>query len=197
MQSLWLPYNLSPLLDFSNNTQQLDQGRKRMSTHSHLARQLLLLGSFILSLPAGGIGNAQPRFGAITGLVRTAAKAPVGEATITAIQDGGGVRGAISNSEGVYSFSDLTPGTYSVIAQAQGYPETNVSSIQVTGGRAARADLILVISTPLVTEVTQLPPAPAADPAHSHPSPSRHPIRRLPPTSGNTGRDWWLHRTAS
>ncbi len=158
-----------------------------MSTHSHLARNLLLLGSFAVWLPGGGIGNAQPRLGAITGLVRTATKVPVGEVTVTAIQDGGGVHGAISNSEGAYSFSDLAPGTYSVIAQAQGYPETNLSSIQVTAGRAARADLVLATPAPLVTTVAPPPPVPVAAPA---PLPSLAVQTPNPATSSNFWKRW-------
>src|ERR1017187_8231196 len=66
--------------------------------------------------------DAKPRFGALTGIVRDAAKVPLADATVTAAQtDGSAVRGTISVSGGIYSFSDLAPGTYAVIAQAPGY----------------------------------------------------------------------------
>ncbi len=92
--------------------------------------------------------QAQPRFGALTGVVKNPANVPLAGATITAVQqDGGTVRGAISNSEGVYSFSDLAPGTYSIISETQGYPEVTVASLQVKAGRAARADISMAPST--------------------------------------------------
>ena len=91
--------------------------------------------------------NTQPKFGALTGVVKGPANTPLAGATITAVQqDGGTVRGAISNNEGVYSFSDLAPGTYSIISETQGYPEVTVASLQVKPGRAARADVTMAPS---------------------------------------------------
>ena len=61
--------------------------------------------------------NAQPTFGALTGVIKDSANVPLAGATITAARhDGGTVQGTISNSQGIYSFSDLTPGNYSVTA---------------------------------------------------------------------------------
>src|SRR5580692_2586846 len=89
--------------------------------------------------------NAQTKFGALTGVVKDPANVPLAGVTITAAQqDGGTVRGTISNSEGIFSFSDLTPGAYSVIAQTQGYAEVTVSSLNVMAGRATRADIAVV-----------------------------------------------------
>ena len=83
---------------------------------------------------------------------------PMAEATITAIQQQtGSVRGTVSNSEGTYSFSDLAPGSYSVIAQAPGYPEANIPSVEVAVGRASRADVVMAPAAPAVTAT----PAPA------------------------------------
>src|SRR5271165_1633856 len=88
--------------------------------------------------------GAQPRFGALTGVIKDQANVPVAGATITAVQqDGGTVRGTISNSEGVYSFGDLAPGTYSIVSEMPGYLEVTVASLQVVMGRAARADIAM------------------------------------------------------
>src|SRR5580704_14291268 len=75
---------------------------------------------FTALIGACATGNAQPKFGALTGMIKDPANVPLAGATISAAQqDGGTVRGTVSNSEGIYSFSDLTPGGYSVTAQVQ------------------------------------------------------------------------------
>ena len=119
--------------------------------------------------------RAQPKPGALTGVVLDADSKPVSGATITALlEDGTSVRGTVSSSEGIYSFSDLPPGTYSVITQVAGKPEVTVSGVQVTAGRAARADaklgsavLYASLSTPPLTALpvtTTGAPAPSAYP---------------------------------
>jgi hypothetical protein len=126
---------------------------------SVLAIACVLFGSMPLAYgaddavaaPAGATAGAEPihgttrvRFGALTGVIKDAANIPLAGATITALrQDGGAVRGTISNSEGVYSFSDLAPGTYSVILQTEGHPDVTAASLQVTAGRATRADVAM------------------------------------------------------
>ena len=88
--------------------------------------------------------DAQPRFGALTGIVRDAAKAPLADATVTATQlDGNTVRGTISGSGGIFAFSDLPPGTYAVVAQAPGYSDVTVGSLRVAAGLATRADVAM------------------------------------------------------
>ncbi len=123
---------------------------------------------------SGGSPSAkvQAKFGALTGVVKDRANVPLAGATVTAAQqDGGTVRGTISNSEGVYSFSDLAPGTYSVISQTQGYPDVSVPSLQVTVGRATRADVAmtaLVVPTPAPATILS-----ASQPTPSTPSPDK------------------------
>ena len=115
---------------------------------------------FTTLVGACAIANAQIKFGALTGVIKDPANVPLAGATVTAAQqDGGTVRGAISNSDGVYSFSDLTPGAYSVIAQTQGYPEVTVSSLNVTAGRATRADISIAAPVmPVPTAISSASP---------------------------------------
>jgi hypothetical protein len=81
-------------------------------------------------------------FGAITGIVRDARQAPIAGATITAVKsDGGTVRSTISNSDGVYSFSDVVPGTWAITVQTEGQPDFTSPALSVVAGRGARADL--------------------------------------------------------
>jgi hypothetical protein len=105
--------------------------------------------------------HAQPRWGALTGVIRDATKTPVAEATVTATQlDGSVVRGTISGSGGIYSFADLPPGTYTVVAQLPGYSGVTVNSVRVASGLAARADIAMAASLAATAPVTALPAAP-------------------------------------
>src|SRR5271157_454683 len=110
--------------------------------------------------------DAQPRLGALTGVIRDAAKLPLADATVTATQlDGSAVRGTISVSGGIYSFSDLAPGTYAVIAQMPGYSDVTVTSLQVVAGLATRADITmaapLAAPTSATTSSAPVPTGPA------------------------------------
>ena len=87
---------------------------------------------------------AQSPVGALTGVIRNAANVPLAGATVTAEQqDGPTIRGTVSNSEGIYSFSDLIAGTYSVISETQGYPNVTVPAAQVVARRVTRVDIAM------------------------------------------------------
>ena len=88
------------------------------------------------------IVHTQKALGTIAGIVRDAANGTLPDATVTATQlDGNEIRATISNSDGIYSFSNVPPGSYSISAQADGHPDAFVSSLQVTAGRATRTDI--------------------------------------------------------
>ena len=96
------------------------------------------------SAAAAGIRRScqMPAYGTIAGITRTPEGLPLASATITAAkQDGSGIRATISGSDGIYSFADVAPGSYSVTVQADGYADHSVSSVQVATGRATRLDL--------------------------------------------------------
>ena len=106
-----------------------------------------------LPAQAGGAAHPQVIFGTIAGIVRNPARLPIAGATVTAIRlDGGSIRTTISGSDGIYSFADVLPGTYSVMTQAEGHIEATVASLQVTSGRPTRTDIAM---TPILT----VPPA--------------------------------------
>ena len=134
---------------------QIRKGKEVMKAQKH--RRLLSILTIVLTLPVlraqkgpgTPAGNQKPAFGAIVGVVRNAAKAPVAGATVTAARvDGTGLRATISGSDGLYSFADVVPGEYSLSSQADGYLDTAVSRIEVAGGRAARNDIAIATSTP-------------------------------------------------
>jgi hypothetical protein len=81
--------------------------------------------------------------GTVVGIVMNEAKHPIGGATIVAVRiDGGSIRSTISGADGIYSFADLTPGTWSVTAQVDCYPDV-VSSLEVIANKATRSDIVM------------------------------------------------------
>ncbi len=84
---------------------------------------------------------AKESAGAIVGIITNSSKLPVAGATVTAIRAGGGIRATISGSDGVYSFSDLPPGLWSITSQADGFPEVAAPAIAVAPSKATRHDI--------------------------------------------------------
>jgi hypothetical protein len=109
--------------------------------------------------PASGAASSgtQVALGAIVGMVTDAAGLPVARATVTALKmDGGGIRATLSGSDGVYSFSDLPPGTWSVTSQAPGHPDTTVSALVIVAGKATRTDLAMSGKAPVNTPAPEI-----------------------------------------
>jgi len=105
--------------------------------------------------------------GALVGRVTTPAGAPVAYATVTATRtDGGAIRATLSGSDGVYSFGDLPPGTWTVSVQSAGAPSVTAPSLIVVTGKATRADLVMN-TRPSAPAAPAVAGAPAAAPAPS------------------------------
>ena len=100
--------------------------------------------------------QVQPVFGAIAGVVRTSSKLPIVGAMVTVAKaDGKGIWTTISGSEGIFSIPNVAPGEYLVTSQADGYPDTTVSKLQITAGRATRTDVIMAANvTPQPAVIT-------------------------------------------
>jgi Putative beta-barrel porin-2, OmpL-like. bbp2/Carboxypeptidase regulatory-like domain len=100
--------------------------------------------------------------GAIVGVVRNSDKAPVPGATVTAVRAGGGsIRATLSGNDGVFSFADLAPGTWSLSLQVEGYPEVSVPSLQVVASKATRHDVLMSIPNSAVAALSTTPALPA------------------------------------
>jgi len=92
--------------------------------------------------------------GAIVGVVTDSAKLPVPGATVTAWSAGGGTRATVSGRDGLYSLTDVPPGTWSLTAQFEGSPEVAVPTLQVVATRATRHDIVM--NVPSIAAATQL-----------------------------------------
>jgi len=110
-------------------------------------------------------------YGAIVGVVTNAAKLLLAGATVTAARvDGGDIRATVSNSDGVYSFADLSPGAWAITAEANGAPEVVVPSLEVTAGKATRHDLVMNVPAAGAAAAPALAAAPAAPAAPGAPT---------------------------
>ena len=121
---------------------------------------MLALGIAGFGLPAAGADSTLPpvraKLGTIVGMLTNSERLPVAGATVTAARaDGGSIRATISNSEGVYSFADLTPGEWVITAELDAAAGTVVASVAVTAGKATRRDVAMNTGAPT-------PAAPAA-----------------------------------
>jgi Putative beta-barrel porin-2, OmpL-like. bbp2/Carboxypeptidase regulatory-like domain len=102
-----------------------------------------------VSAAAAGSGLAQPVFGAIAGVVRSSARVPIAGAMVTVSRaDGKGIWTTISGNDGIYSIPNITPGDYKLTTQADGYPDTTITTLQVAAGRATRGDVAMATSVP-------------------------------------------------
>ncbi len=131
----------------------VQHGSLSRSAHSIVkprARGLLLsLLIFALALPA----MAQLETGTVTGRVTDSAGAVVTKAQITLVNTGTNLTlQDTSNANGIFNFPALNPGTYKVTAKHKGF-EKSVTTVEVSVGDTAHADLTLSIGSEDVTVV--------------------------------------------
>jgi Carboxypeptidase regulatory-like domain len=122
----------------------------------HARRILVFLLIALLSGTLSSLAVAQSLIsGDVTGIVSDPSGAVVPNATVTIKNNGTGhTQTATSNAAGVYRFSLLSPGSYTVTAGASGFQNTS-QSVTVTVGQAATLNLQLAVgSSSQTVEVT-------------------------------------------
>ena len=103
--------------------------------------------------------------GAIVGIVVDSARQPVAHATVTARKvDGGALRATLSNTEGIYSFSDLAPGAWVVSVQA-GTASIQTPTLAVIADQATRFDIVMNAAPAAAPGVAAVAPPAVAAPA--------------------------------
>lgn len=122
------------------------------------AHRLVIL---IAVICVGSIGAmAQLATGSIQGIVTDKSGAIVPNATVTATNPATGLsRKVSSNSEGLYDLPDLPPGTYNVIAEAEGFAKYAAESVVLTvnSERTLNVELNPGSSTETITVTTAAP----------------------------------------
>ncbi len=107
--------------------------------------------------------SAQVSTGTLTGLVTDPSGAIIPGATVTATNDGTGVAVVRpTNSEGLYTLTNLIPGFYTVRAEAHGFKTFINAHIELTVGYTQRVNFKLEVGAVTQT-VTVEGQAPAVD----------------------------------
>ena len=115
--------------------------------------------------------SAPASYGAIVGIITNADKVPLRGVTVTAVRDRGGIRAAISGSDGVYSFADVPAGSWTLTATLEGHPESSGTAVTVAAGKATRRDIAMNASAASGGAASALAAAPA---------PTHQPIPAIP-----------------
>ena len=107
--------------------------------------------------------------GTIVGIVTDAAHRPVPDATVTAVHAGDhAIRATVSHADGLYTFADLPPGTWTLSWEAAGFAANGLAALEVTSGKATRQDVVmnaLGAASPAAPALAAVAAPPASAPA--------------------------------
>jgi len=107
----------------------------------------LVLGLWFLSIHSYGAAYGQAdKTGSIAGTLQDNTAAVVPGITITAIDEKGVPRTAVTDEKGEYVFGGLLPGTYTVSLTLPGFQEFHSKGVSVTAGQTTRVNITLAIA---------------------------------------------------
>ncbi|MGI4829729.1 MAG: carboxypeptidase regulatory-like domain-containing protein [Janthinobacterium lividum] len=135
--------------------------------------------------------HAQVLYGTLTGNVTDSTGAVIPNAAVHAVNTNTGfTRDSVSNSDGIYSFSDLQPGNYRVTVTAAGFGTFSQNNTTVLANSAARVNVALVTGSVSTTvDVSAAPPMLETDRAETNYNITTQQLTELPVTS-TTGRNF-------
>lgn len=91
--------------------------------------------------------TAQLPDGTINGLVRDGSARVIAGAHVVATEQQQGVsREAASNAEGVFSLTNIAPGTYTVVLTSPGFAEVRYSGVRIEPGKAVTLDTTMTVA---------------------------------------------------
>jgi hypothetical protein len=105
---------------------------------------VLIVFALLFSLGAAPL-TAQFLYGSLVGTVEDSSGAAVPKATVQITNTGTGQTREVTTSDVGYSFTDLQPGTYSVIVSVQGFRTARVPDVTVTINTVARLNVRLQV----------------------------------------------------
>src|ERR1051325_11222709 len=122
-------------------------------------------GALLIIVLSTAVAFAQQARGTLRGTVSDELGAAIVGATVTLIDATGVEKTAVTNGEGVYTFSGLAPGKYVVRANAAGFAISDDAEVDVAAGQRQSLDLTLKVTieeqkvtvaaeTPLSTDST-------------------------------------------
>ena len=134
----------------------------------------------LLLFVAASVGAAQETTGTVTGRVMDAQNLPIPGATVT-VTGPQGSKTAVSDADGRYAVPFLTPGTYAVKAELQGFRSFERTGIAVPLGQSVAVPVTLTMGAlSEVVQVTAAPPIIDATSTTSGASISSELLQRIP-----------------
>lgn len=118
-------------------------------------RAALTLAALLLATPAGVAGQS-PSLGTISGRIVDDRGVIVPDATLTLTRDGVQIRVGQAEVGGGFSFLNLLPGQYTLLAEQVGYQPVRTIGIEVIGGSETRVAVTLERRPPPITSVTEV-----------------------------------------
>ena len=107
--------------------------------------KIILLVGLCVAL-FGTTARAQYEDGSLTGTIHDATGAVVSNAAVTVTNANTGIATRVTtNSSGDYNVPSLRVGTYSILAEAQGFAPVEATNISIAVGGRARIDLTLKV----------------------------------------------------
>ncbi|HEY8716665.1 MAG TPA: carboxypeptidase-like regulatory domain-containing protein, partial [Candidatus Acidoferrum sp.] len=139
---------------------------KTLLLRSRLAAGILLFAVVVLLFPC--FASAQIDTGSVVGVVNDPSGAAIAGATVTLTNEATGVsRTVTTNSDGAYQFSAITPGTYSVKAEANNFEAAIRTHLEIDVQSRPAADFTLKVGQSsqvvVVTSATPLLMTESAD----------------------------------
>ena len=133
-----------------------------MNVSKHFLRQVM--GIAIIFALSAAVGFSQQSRGTLRGVISDELGATIVGATVTLTDQNGVEKTTVTNNDGVYSFSGLAPGKYSVRAEAIGFAVSDQTDVDVAAGRVTQ-DITLKVTieeqkvtidaeTPISTDAT-------------------------------------------
>ncbi len=109
-----------------------------------------------LTLMASGNAHAQSTFGSFLGTVEDASGHAVVDATATLANTGTAVSKTVkTDHDGVYSFLNVDPGTYSITIEAQGFEQRVFTNLVLQSRDTQRIDVKLTVGATNSTIIVQ------------------------------------------
>ncbi len=119
-------------------------GRPASGCHAYPRQSLAALGAAALLLMLVPVAAMAQATATVNGSVKDETNAVLPGITVTAKQEETGLtRTAVSDARGVYRLFDLTPGTYAIRAELQGFRTTVRSGITLRVGDARTVDVVM------------------------------------------------------
>ncbi len=154
-------------------------------TDSLIVKLNIILSVCALFLALATGANAQVLYGSLTGTVSDATGAVLNGAKVSALEVRTGVsRETVTDSNGIYRFTALLPGTYKVTISAPSFANQETSGVLVAANEVARVDAALkVAGASQSLTVTTEAPLLQTDKADVHTDLSAAEVQSLPSIS--------------